>query len=231
MKQYCMPYKSSDLGRVKIYLNHPGQDTLFLLQFNDINDVFFKTMARSGLKQCNIVVIYDFLWDESLSPWPSSSCIGEEDHFTGKAPNFLQWIETTVLPYVETIIPQDSSEKILCGYSMAGLFCLYASYFSKSFQRIVCVSGSLWYPNFEQWALQQNFERKPLSIYLSLGKKEIKTQNVYLQTTGHIMETLKKKYQSLGIDSIFEWNPGNHFNAPLYRMILGIRWSLQQQKK
>ena len=52
---------------------------------------------------------------------------------------------------------------------------------------------------------------RPDCIYFSLGDKEAKTRNPILKTVQENAEEIWAFYQSKGIDTVFQLNPGNHF--------------------
>lgn len=172
---------------------------------------------------------HDLNWDEDLSPWPHDPVVQKDDHFTGQADQFLHTVEQ-VVEWARTIIGPNTYT-ILSGYSMGGLFSLYAAYQSTQFDAIVCASGSVWYPGFYDYATTHAMKGQPRSIYLSLGRKESQTRNPYLSQTGIFMEKLQKFYKEIHIPCVLEWNPGNHFvNADL-RLAKGILWSIEQISK
>ena len=64
-------------------------------------------------------------------------------------------------------------------------------------------------------------------IYLSLGDKEEKTKNKIMASVG---ECIKKQYeiqQNNGIDTILEWNEGNHFKDADIRTAKGFVWCVE----
>ena len=110
----------------------------------------------------------------------------------------------------------------IAGYSLAGLFALYAMYRCDAFDRAASISGSLWYPHFREFAAEHEMPRRPDRIYLSLGDKEKKTRHPLLKTVQDNTEALAKHYRQLGIEVTFELNPGNHFEAVDFRSAKGI---------
>lgn len=189
---------------------------------------------KKGCRDFSLMSISGISWDEDLSPWFHAPCVTQDDHFTGQAGAFLAWIERSALPWVFQNMNAQPLWTGIAGYSMGGLFAVYAGIKSTCFSRIICVSGSLWYPDFEAWALKTPFLKKPVCIYLSLGDKEPKTSNPLLQHTGDVMQHLADFWKEEGIETLFEWNSGNHFQDPSGRMAKGIKWALLQgadQKK
>ena len=116
----------------------------------------------------------------------------------------------------------------IAGYSLAGLFALYAIYRTDVFSRVGCMSGSLWFPGFKEYIFSHEPKRRPDCIYFSLGDKEAKTRNSVLKTVQENTEEIQAFYQSKGIDTVFQLNPGNHFVQGIERTIAGIQWLLRR---
>ena len=162
-------------------------------------------------------------WDSMLTPWPASGIFGGRD-FQGNAREQLSVIETTILDELgEGIISQRPI--YIAGYSLAGLFAMWAMCESDIFDGAVSASGSLWYPNWCQYVEEQNFASDK-KVYLSLGDKEPKTKNQVMSTVGICTQ---KTYDILRDNpmvgsSTFEWNEGGHFTNPMERIAKGIAW-------
>ena len=119
---------------------------------------------------------------------------------------------------------QDSPRFIgIAGYSLAGLFALYAMYRCDAFDRAASMSGSLWFPDFREYALTHGMKKRPDKIYLSLGDKEAKARNALLKTVQDNTEQIVSHYRQLGLDVTWELNPGNHFRDAALRTAKGIR--------
>ena len=116
-------------------------------------------------------------------------------------------------------------KKVIC---MAGLFALWSLYETDLFSGAVCASGSLWYPGFCDFALNNEFRRISVGVYLSVGDRESAVKNPTLQKTGSVFRTLEEHYKSRGVSSVFELNPGNHYRDVDLRMAKGYRWILSQ---
>lgn len=87
-------------------------------------------------------------------------------------------MEEKIIPLIEdTIIPE---YRVIAGYSMGGLFALYAPYVTDLFSSAVSASGSVWYPEFVSYVKSHDFLKKPNTIYLSLGNQESRTRNPFL---------------------------------------------------
>lgn len=184
-----------------------------------------KDCRDSGCPPFALVSVSQLNWDEDLSPWPHDPVVSDDDHFTGQASAYCEFLLNVALPFAERELGKPSGW-ILGGYSMGGLFSLYAPYLTSTFSRLVCGSGSVWYPGFTEYARTHAFKKNPEAIYLSLGDKETHTKNPLLRTTQTAMEELEAHYKSLGIASTFELNHGGHYDHPSQRLAKGIRWVL-----
>jgi len=176
----------------------------------------------------HLVTVSGMDWDESLSPWASALVVTKEDRFAGKGPEYLEWFLNKVMPYAEERLGGKPPVSVISGYSMAGLFALWAMYETDAFAACVCASGSLWFPGFEAFAKENEFAGKPEGIYLSLGDRESKTRHPVFRTTEGIFRNLYAHYTSAGIPAVFELNAGNHFQDVTVRMAKGYRWILER---
>lgn len=59
-------------------------------------------------------------------------------------------------------------------------------------------------------------------IYFSLGDKETRTRNSVLKTVQENTEEIQVFYQSKGIYTMLQMNPGNHFVRGIERIVVGI---------
>ena len=156
-------------------------------------------------------------WNQELSPWPAPPVFGKVPFGSG-ATDTLEFVMSRLLPVVQ----EETPHVILGGYSLAGLFALWASYQTDRFKGIVAASPSVWFPKWLEYAT----DNKPLakSIYLSLGDKEEKTKNPVMAQVGNATveqdELLKGQIEK----KILEWNSGNHFVDSEKRMAKGFAW-------
>ena len=68
---------------------------------------------------------------------------------------------------------------------------------------------------------------KTKNVYLSLGDKESKTRNQYMSKVADRIEEAYELLKSRQVNTIFEWNKGNHFAEPDMRMAKGFAWVLK----
>lgn len=161
-------------------------------------------------------------WNTDFSPW--ATCMDRDRTFSGGGHALLGWLEGTALPYVKETYPTASAH-YLAGYSLAGLFSLWAFYESQQFEGAACCSGSLW---FDGWDGYADAKQAPegSAVYLSLGGKESNTRDPQMATIG---EQYRKQAQRCRTDAnirkfVYELNRGGHFADPTGRMAKGIAW-------
>ena len=115
---------------------------------------------------------------------------------------------------------------LLGGYSLAGLFSLWAAYQTDAFSGIAAASPSVWFPGWMEYA--EKNEPKARRMYLSLGDKEERTRNPVLRQVG---QCIRRQYDLLiqsGIPATLEWNDGNHFQDADIRCAKGFAWLIQK---
>lgn len=165
-------------------------------------------------------------WNAELSPWAAPAVFGNED-FDGRGRDTLDWIAAISDMLSREIKEIPGPAKIIGGYSLAGLFALWAYYETGIFNGAASCSGSLWYPGWEEYVYSHAAPEKSL-IYLSLGKKEENTRNPVTAKIGDVTRRIYERYQTdehlLAVS--MEWNEGNHFKETEVRTAKGFAWIL-----
>lgn len=168
-------------------------------------------------------------WNKELAPWEAPAVFGKEGFGAGAA-DTLAFLKEVLLPELQNTHGSGNSASVyLGGYSLAGLFALWASYQTDAFNGIAAVSPSVWFPDWD--AYMESHSIRVSKIYLSLGDREEKTRNKVMARVG---ENLRKQYEVIQkeynrITSVIEWNPGNHFTNPEIRMAKGFAWLLNSR--
>lgn len=154
-------------------------------------------------------------WNRDLSPWSAPPVFGKAP-FGGEAQRTLDALRADILPRFDPALP-----RILGGYSLAGLFSLWAHYECDAFRAVAAVSPSVWFPGWDAYA---DAHRPRGAAYLSLGDREDRTRNPQMATVADAIRRQAARFEA--IPSILEWNPGNHFAQPEVRMAKGFAWAL-----
>ena len=182
----------------------------------DYEQIYQKVSNESQL--CMIAVsIHD--WQGELSPWSAPAIFGKHD-FAGNADKFLAELEG-FWKWFKDEHNIESNQMYLCGYSLAGLFALWASSQTNLFTKIAAVSPSVWYFNFVEYMQQNPIQTR--EVYMSLGDKEANAKNKVMATVKDCFEAVIQIIQKQNISLTYEYNPGNHFQDVELRMMKGIQ--------
>ena len=166
-------------------------------------------------------------WNADYSPWPSLHPM-DSSAFAGNGSRTKEIIYSEIMEMQRDL---QVSEWILTGYSLAGLFVLWAGLSCDIINGIICCSGSLWYEGFTDYleGLEVKHEK---CVYLSLGGKEKRTANPVMRTiedkTRETADILKRK---TGIRKVcFSLKSGGHFADGCKRIANGIEWMMNKQQ-
>lgn len=208
----------------------PAADTL-LIQMVDNHDLAEIEQEISGIAEISgrsdfcLAAIKVNSWNQDLSPWKAPAVFGNEDFGDG-AQETLEMILQQVIPS----LPNAGEKKIFIGgYSLSGLFALWAVYQTDVFAGAAAVSPSVWFPGFTQYV--RSHPIRTGSVYLSLGDKEEKTRNAVMAQVGNAIREIHAYLRETGTECTLEWNQGNHFKEPGLRTAKGFAWLLADKER
>jgi len=201
---------------------------IYLNTYSSEGQKVYETTQATGCLPFNLVAISNLAWNRDMAPWDSPAAFKKGEPFTGGADDYQRLLVEEIIPRAEKELVGPPAWRGIAGYSLAGLFALYAIYRTDVFSRVGCTSGSLWFPGFKEYIFSHEPKRRPDCIYFSLGDREAKTRNPVLKTVQENTEEIQAFYQSKGIDTVFQLNPGNHFVQGIERTIAGIQWLLNR---
>ena len=220
---------SIDGKAVSVFLgNKPGIPVIYLNTSSDEGQQVFEAVQAVGCLPFNLATISNLDWNHDMAPWDNPAAFKKGEPFTGGADDYLRLLVEEIIPRAEKELAGPPAWRGIAGYSLAGLFALYAIYQTDVFSRVGSMSGSLWFPGFKEYIFTHEPKRRPDCIYFSLGDKESKTRNPVLKTVQENTEEIRAFYQSKGIDTEFQMNPGNHFVQGIERTAAGIQWLLNR---
>ena len=103
--------------------------------------------------------------------------VGADNSITGDGPKFLQFIEETVIPYIESNYRVKKDERAISGSSLGGLFTLYAMYEKPDlFKRFISISPAVDWDDRYLFKLDDRYEEEndsfPVRLFLSQGGNE-----------------------------------------------------------
>ena len=219
--------------QIKIYYNdNDNSNTLPVIILNNfeeqINEIITECRHINS-KEFILVEITNINWNKEMSPWKITSLFKNEEPYLGNADEYLKVLETEIIPEIEKKIEKNNKKVkyyAIAGYSLSGLFGLYSGYKTDKFKKIITASGSMWYPNLENYIKENKISSKVESIYFSLGDKEKISKNPILKVVEEKTKLIQE-YLSNKVKTIYEENEGSHFNETAKRIAKGIKWSLE----
>lgn len=167
-------------------------------------------------------------WERDFTPYPEKKVFHGGRDFLGGAPEYLEKFTKEIYPEIIKHFSLAPKRVVLAGYSLAGLFALYASQ-DPLFTDIASVSGSLWFPGYIEKLKEQKIFAK--NIYLSLGDRESKSKSAVLQTALQAQEEALEELLKRGKNATFVLENGGHFSDPKGRVLRGLDWILNQPLK
>lgn len=177
---------------------------------NEVNEI--KRLSKTNFY---LLAIKIDKWNDQLSPWPAPALFGKD--------NFGEGAKDTLEEILSLCADKDKIY-IIGGYSLAGLFALWAAYQTDVFHAVAAASPSIWFLGFVDY--MKNSEIKADKIYLSLGDKEEKTRNPVMASVGDCIREANVLLQKKGITTVLEWNQGNHFKDSDIRTAKAFAWVL-----
>ena len=164
-------------------------------------------------------------WMLDLMPWPDAN-ISREPEAGKHGQDTLQYILLSLVPELQPRfgpLPVD-----LGGYSLGGLFALWASAQTDCFKAIAAASPSVWIKDWIPFARKHS----PLAdaVYLSLGDQEEHVRN---QAIARVGDNLRAQFtllqEQLGAPKCtLVWEQGGHFNDNEGRLARAFAWCLNQ---
>jgi predicted alpha/beta superfamily hydrolase len=167
-------------------------------------------------------------WNDALSPWEAPAVWGKQG-FGGKAGDTLRFLTEQVMPTLKQQFNLPENVKIILGgYSLAGLFALWASTQANLFCGIAAASPSVWFPGWMEFEQQHPIQAQ--CIYLSLGDREERTRNATMAAVGENIRALHRELAERRKSCVLEWNCGGHFKDADLRTAKAFRWVMEESR-
>jgi predicted alpha/beta superfamily hydrolase len=116
------------------------------------------------------------------------------------------------------------------GYSLGGLFAVYAALETDVFDAAASVSGSMWYPGFAEYAVQKECALQ--CVYFSVGEREKLSRNAAFRSIEDCTHAVMHALENKGAKTVFELEPGGHFDDAPGRMRRALEWlNIQNEKR
>lgn len=199
----------------QVYGNKNAKSWVYFVCMNQQEAADVYSLIKEVGEELAIVPCIPSSWENDLTPYETDNPLQKGRVFAGKADDFLSKIVTA-----SKACP--AAHRILAGYSLAGLFALYAGTKCSAFDSLVAGSPSLWYPSFLEYAQTHPLNPAIQYVYLSLGDHEAKVKNPVFQTMDQRMSEYCKILKEAQIPFHFDLNPGKHVNNVMERMAKGV---------
>ena len=173
-------------------------------------------IAASCGKSFQLIAFKVENWNTDLSPWKAPAVFGKEDFGEGAVETLAELLK---------LCSDESKTYYIGGYSLAGLFALWAAYQTDKFAGVAAASPSMWFPGFTDY--MKDHEIRTGAVYLSLGDKEEKARNPIMATVGDRIRETYSLLSERGVRSVLEWNEGNHFKDADVRTAKAFSWVIK----
>lgn len=191
------------------------------------------------------IVFFDCVeWARALMPW-ADDAVARDAEVGRHAPDTLRFIEHTLLPRLRERF--GALPCIIGGYSLGGLFALWAARNTDAFAAVAAASPSLWIKGWSEYAaahpvlspqptiqnsklITQNSELRSSAIHLSLGDREEHCRNQRMKRIG---DCVRAEYaqlcQQLSPTAVtLRWHEGGHFGAEAERTAEAFAWCMER---
>ncbi len=163
-------------------------------------------------------------WTVGLMPWWDGN-VSRDPEAGGHAGETLDFVTMELLPELKRRFGE--LPVVLGGYSLGGLFALWASSQTDVFQGIAAASPSVWIHGWQQFAKKNPTRVK--RVYLSLGDREELVKNQAIARVGDNIRAQYELLQSqLGPENCtLVWEDGGHFADNDGRLARAFGWCLE----
>lgn len=191
------------------------------------------------------IVFFDCVeWARALMPW-ADDAVSRDAEVGRHAPDTLRFIEHTLLPWLRERF--GALPCIIGGYSLGGLFALWAARNTDAFAAVAAASPSLWVKGWGEYAaahpvlspqptiqnsklITQNSELRSSAIHLSLGDREEHCRNQRMKRIGDCVRAeyalLCKQLSPTAVT--LRWHEGGHFGAEAERTAEAFAWCMER---
>ena len=200
-----------------LFGNEPASNTLIQpVDSHDLEGIENEVRTIRELTEADfqLIAVKVESWNRDLSPWKAPAVFGNEGFGDGA---------TEFLDEILKLCP-DGRTCFIGGYSLAGLFALWAAYRTGWFAGTAAASPSVWFPGFPEF--MRNNRIQTSAVYLSLGDREEKTRNPVMAAVGNRIREAEDILKNQGVRCRLEWNPGNHFRDADIRTAKAFAWVL-----
>lgn len=160
-------------------------------------------------------------WNAALTPWAAPGLYRGEPDFGGGAAKTLAALFDELAAFEDEQGLKPCSHAV-AGYSLGGLFALWAFVTSERFAAVASLSGSTWYDGWLDWLTEQRVSGAGRFAYLSVGTKEKRAALARLRTVEDATRSTAALLEGCGVDVRLELVPGSHLTNVNGRTLAGL---------
>lgn len=175
---------------------------------------------------CALACVDGAQWERDFTPWPAERVFTRGSGFEGGASAYLETLLAR-MEWVERQLDFPVAGRYLAGYSLAGLFAVYAWLQGVPLDGVGSFSGSLWYDGFADWAMQR--KTQPVRLVLSVGDREKRARNPRMARVEECTRRLAEHWTEK-MPVRFWLEKGGHFDDAAGRMARGIACLLEMHQ-
>ena len=211
-----------DLGGCEVLLGARGRGAPVVYVIDLPEHPFDVATAAQGVRATVArVPVRD--WGDSLTPWPAVGLHPGVPGFGGRAEGTLAELADEVMPAVEAAHGLVPARRAICGYSLGGLFSLYAFAREGSpFCACACLSGSVWYEGWVDYLRRACPDASGRFAYLSIGRKERRSGAPIMRGVQEDLEACAEVLRSSGCSVELVVGPGGHLQYHTERLAAGL---------
>ena len=211
-----------DVGRCEVFPGAGGSRAPVAYVIDLPEHPFDVATAATGLSAA-VVRVPVRSWNDSLTPWPAVGVRPGAPGFGGHAEETLAELVGAAIPAVEAAHGLAPARRAICGYSLGGLFSLYAFARDGSpFSACACLSGSVWYEGWVDYLRRVCPCGSGRYAYLSIGKKERRAGAPIMRTVQDDLEACAAILRERGHAVDMVVGPGNHMQHHTERLAAGL---------
>lgn len=187
-----------------------------------------KALAATATKGFAIVFFDTVEWAKALMPWHDEA-VSRDEEVGMHAQDTLNYIEESLVPWLHERFGQLPC--IIGGYSLGGLFALWAARQSTAFGAVAAASPSLWIKGWADYADSRSLNAQ--LAYVSLGDREEHCRNQRMARIGDCVrhEHLTLANQIGTSATTLVWNSGGHFGDEAERTAKAFAWCIENINK
>ena len=143
----------------------------------------------------------------------------------GGAENFLVFLKDNLIPYIESRYRTISGDRTITGYSIGGLFSLYALFtYPETFNRYIVGSPYLDWDNNSIFTYEENSPEKigdkEINIFISVGSKE-SDEKYYNPIDSIVTKIQERNYPGVNLETkVFDGS--THLTGPPESLTYGL---------